>query len=211
MAESNPVSRITTPITTDLASSVAVTPENGDYFGQSWAQSSPPRLMGDSVRQPPSPYSPDPLSKTRIKPGSKNSFAKVTRQPAQALPQSSSMNSTLSPSESPLQRDEQELRNRRPRDDPTSREASSASNQDNVEKVRRKKTPSQKAMLSQALQKANHAVVLDNAQNFTGAIESYKDACDLLQQVMQRSSGDEEKRKLDAIVGYQCRIKERGS
>ena len=72
--------------------------------------------------------------------------------------------------------------------------------QELVPRPRRKKTPSQKAMLSQALQKANQAVVLDNAQNFAGAVQAYDDACELLQQVMLRSSGDEERRKLDAIV-----------
>ena len=55
-------------------------------------------------------------------------------------------------------------------------------------------------MLSKALQKANHAVLLDNAQNFEGAVDAYADACALLQQVMQRSSGDEDRRKLEAVV-----------
>lgn len=65
---------------------------------------------------------------------------------------------------------------------------------------RRTRAPSQKVMLSRALQKANTAVLLDNAHNFEGAIEAYHDACQLLQQVMQRSSGDDERRKLEAIV-----------
>lgn len=69
-------------------------------------------------------------------------------------------------------------------------------------KERSSKPPSQKAMLSKALQKANTAVLLDNAQNFEGAIEAYSEACALLQQVMSRSSGDEDKRKLEAIVSY---------
>jgi hypothetical protein len=56
-------------------------------------------------------------------------------------------------------------------------------------------------MLSQALHKANTAVLLDNAQNFEGAIDAYSEACSLLQQVMLRSTGDEDKRKLEAIVG----------
>jgi hypothetical protein len=64
------------------------------------------------------------------------------------------------------------------------------------------KQPSQKAMLSKALQKANTAVLLDNAQNFEGAMQAYSEACALLQQVMQRSSGDDDKRKLEAIVSY---------
>ena len=55
-------------------------------------------------------------------------------------------------------------------------------------------------MLSKALQKANHAVLLDNAQNFEGAMDAYGDACALLQQVMLRSSGDDDRRKLEAIV-----------
>lgn len=64
------------------------------------------------------------------------------------------------------------------------------------------KGTSQKAMLSKALQKANTAVLLDNAQNFDGAMQAYSEACALLQQVMQRSSGDEDKRKLEAIVSF---------
>ena len=56
-----------------------------------------------------------------------------------------------------------------------------------------------KQMLSRALQKANTAVLLDNAQNFEGALEAYGDACRLLQQVMDRSSGVDDRRKLDSI------------
>jgi hypothetical protein len=66
---------------------------------------------------------------------------------------------------------------------------------------RQQRGPSQKAMLSKALQKANTAVLLDNAANFEGAIEAYQDACQLLQLVMVRSSGtDDEKSKLQEIV-----------
>ena len=66
-----------------------------------------------------------------------------------------------------------------------------------------------KAMLSKALQKANTAVLLDNAQNFEGALDAYGDACRLLQQVMDRSSAADDKRKLDAIrVTYSNRIEE---
>lgn len=74
----------------------------------------------------------------------------------------------------------------------------SASTSDRHEKSR--KEPSQKAMLSKALQKANHAVLLDNAQNFEGAMKAYGDACALLQKVMLRSSGDEDRKKLEAVV-----------
>lgn len=66
-----------------------------------------------------------------------------------------------------------------------------------------------KAMLSKALQKANTAVLLDNAQNFEGALDAYSDACSLLQQVMDRSHGADDKRKLEAIrVTYTNRIEE---
>lgn len=67
-------------------------------------------------------------------------------------------------------------------------------------KSRGTKPISQKAMLSRALQKANTAVQLDNAQNFEGARHAYAEACDLLQHVLQRTSADEDKRKLEAIV-----------
>lgn len=55
-------------------------------------------------------------------------------------------------------------------------------------------------MLSKALAKAKHAVLLDNAQNFEGAMGAYGDACALLQQVMNRSSGEDERMKLETVV-----------
>lgn len=82
----------------------------------------------------------------------------------------------------------------------TEGESSASSARSNRPREHRRKTPSQKAMLSKALQKANHAVLLDNAQNLEGAIDAYADACALLQQVMQRSSGEEDRRKLEAVV-----------
>jgi hypothetical protein len=57
-------------------------------------------------------------------------------------------------------------------------------------------------MLSKALQKANTAVQLDNAQNFEGARISYLEACELLQQVLQKTSSEEDRRKLEAIVCF---------
>lgn len=80
---------------------------------------------------------------------------------------------------------------------------SSGTNSSDKSKDQTSKQPSQKAMLSKALQKANTAVLLDNAQNFEGAIQAYSEACNLLQQVMARSSGDEDKRKLEAIVCFE--------
>lgn len=69
-----------------------------------------------------------------------------------------------------------------------------------AERSKTAKPPSQKAMLSRALQKANTAVQLDNAQNLEGARLAYSEACDLLEQVLRRTSADEDKRKLEAIV-----------
>jgi len=76
-------------------------------------------------------------------------------------------------------------------------------------RTREKTEKDKKAMLSKALQKANTAVLLDNAQNYEGALEAYGDACELLGQVMNRTSGDDDKRKLDAIrVTYSNRMEE---
>ncbi|KAK1579502.1 MIT domain-containing protein [Colletotrichum navitas] len=77
------------------------------------------------------------------------------------------------------------------------------------ERERGNRPPSQKAMLSRALQKANTAVQLDNAQNFEGARHAYAEACDLLHQVLARTSTDEDRRKLEAIRRtYTSRIEE---
>lgn len=62
------------------------------------------------------------------------------------------------------------------------------------------RTHSQKTMLASALQKANTAVTLDNAENYEGAMEAYSDACVLLSQVMQRAGGEDDKKKLQTIV-----------
>ena len=72
-----------------------------------------------------------------------------------------------------------------------------------TDRQNRQRGPSQKSMLSRALQKANTAVLLDNAANFEGAIEAYVDACQLLQQAMLRSSGgNDERLKLQEIVRF---------
>lgn len=66
---------------------------------------------------------------------------------------------------------------------------------------RRHRGHSQKAMLSKALQKANTAVLLDNAANFEGAMDAYTEACHLLHSVMLRTHGGSgEKLKLQEIV-----------
>ncbi|KAK3381221.1 hypothetical protein B0H63DRAFT_197759 [Podospora didyma] len=71
------------------------------------------------------------------------------------------------------------------------------------------KPPSQKAMLSKALQKANTAVQLDNAQNIEGARRAYSEACAFLQQVLARTSAEDDRKKLEAIhQTYTSRITE---
>ncbi|KAK4960673.1 hypothetical protein LTR66_012949 [Elasticomyces elasticus] len=81
----------------------------------------------------------------------------------------------------------------------------------NSEKSRERshRSPTQKNMLSQALAKANTAVILDNAGNIQGAIEAYVEACDILQEVMKRSDDAEDRKKLSAIrETYSIRIAE---
>jgi hypothetical protein len=57
-----------------------------------------------------------------------------------------------------------------------------------------------KELLSKALQKAHTAVVLDNALNPESAVLAYEDAVELLQEVLVRSTADQERRKLEEIV-----------
>ena len=82
----------------------------------------------------------------------------------------------------------------------TEGESSASDNRARADRVQKRKAPSQKAMLSKALQKAHHAVTLDQHSNFEGAMYAYQDACALLQKVMIRSSGIEDREKLDAVV-----------
>ncbi|RJE21151.1 hypothetical protein PHISCL_06526 [Aspergillus sclerotialis] len=81
---------------------------------------------------------------------------------------------------------------------------------DENSRERRHRGHSQKAMLSKALQKANTAVLLDNAANFEGAMDAYNEACQLLQLVMFRSNGGSgEKLRLQEIRDtYMVRINE---
>lgn len=84
---------------------------------------------------------------------------------------------------------------------PSTEENSSPFAETEAYKGKHQRDQSQKTMLSKALQKANTAVLLDNAANFEGAMDAYNDACYLLQLVMLRSNGGEdEKLKLQEIV-----------
>ncbi len=105
---------------------------------------------------------------------------------------------SLPPEQSSRQMPQDQPRDGRPARGHGRRRSSKGSN--DADKGKTAKPPSQKAMLSRALQKANTAVQLDNAQNLEGARIAYSEACDLLQQVLRRTSGDDDKRKLEAIV-----------
>ena len=83
-------------------------------------------------------------------------------------------------------------------------ESSASDNRARTERSHKRKAPSQKAMLSKALQKAHHAVTLDQHSNYEGAMHAYQEACALLQKVMIRSSGVEDRLKLDAVVSKEC-------
>ncbi|KAF4592198.1 GTP-binding protein [Ophiocordyceps camponoti-floridani] len=64
-----------------------------------------------------------------------------------------------------------------------------------------------KSMLSNALKRANVAVELDRAGNFGAARYAYLEACDYLHQVLEKTTGDEDKRKLEGIyLTYESRI-----
>jgi hypothetical protein len=83
---------------------------------------------------------------------------------------------------------------------PPPRVQPSSSRPSHVRARSRNKSQSQKAMLGFALEKAHTAVTLDNAGNLEGAMEAYRDACALLSQVLNRTGGDNERSKLQAIV-----------
>lgn len=88
-------------------------------------------------------------------------------------------------------------------------EMPAANNSAEPKRTRGHRSPTQKTMLSRALAKANTAVLLDNSQKLDGAIEAYAEACDLLQQVMMRSSDMDDRKKLSAIrKTYSNRIAE---
>ena len=65
---------------------------------------------------------------------------------------------------------------------------------------RSRREKEKKIMLSKALQRANEAVHLDNEQKYSQAVTAYGEACDLLDSVMSRTSSEDDKGKLTAIV-----------
>ncbi|KAL8769320.1 MAG: hypothetical protein Q9209_004702 [Squamulea sp. 1 TL-2023] len=210
-ADSPSTAATTTPATADLLSPVTYKPEN-DYFSSRWISRSPasqhrpdPPSYGASPNRLPSatascykakapPLALEHKSKTTsteraVSKYSKRGSVQVKEQGGERQPSRSGDRGRTIPSAG------------------LAESVESTSTSDRHEKSR--KEPTQKAMLSKALQKANHAVLLDNAQNFEGAMEAYGDACALLQKVMLRSSGDEDRKKLEAVrTTYSNRINE---
>ena len=181
-----------TPTTADLLPTATYMPGNGDYFGEAWSGLSPVRAQKAPERSPGAPYLSSPAT-DRIQPGAGNSYAESPPK---------RFNTPTSRSAAKARDDNSSPRRRQSRSvDQTNGETEYSTSQ-----ARRRKPLSQKAMLAKALEKANHAVVLDNAQNFEGAMAAYTDACELLQQVMMRSSGNDDKKKLDTIVRSLVRL-----
>ena len=181
-----------TPATADLLSPPLNKSKDQDYFGSQWTGASSAKSASRSKATTPgasSRASPAPLQS----PNSAN--VKVPE-------------SVYSPRVTTFPRQEQRRSSghRRRRTSSvkssgtTEGESSASDHRDIARKTRRRRAPSQKALLSKALAKANHAVVLDGKQNVEGAILAYGDACNLLRQVMVRSSGEDDRRKLEAVV-----------
>lgn len=196
-----------TPATADLLPPDNFGSKDPDYFGDNWKARSPSKAKTTAQRTATFSPSAKPTSPKRVQ-FENNS----PRRPSG----SGSEIAVSAFSERGRYRADHQRRRRtshnghsRNRNDPsrgsggTEGESSASSVRSGRARDHRRKTPSQKAMLSKALQKANHAVLLDNAQNFEGAVEAYSGACTLLQQVMARSSGDDDRRKLEAVVSVE--------
>ncbi|KAL8669064.1 MAG: hypothetical protein Q9168_006334, partial [Polycauliona sp. 1 TL-2023] len=203
-----------TPATADLLSPLTYHPEP-DYFGNRWKARSPSsQKRQDSQNQRKSPYrSPGPVTSPPSNISPPTIESKTTANQTEGAVSKFSKRASVQ-----VKDPNRETHTSRTGDrggtisgggqaESEESASASASTSEKHEKIR--KEPSQKAMLSKALQKANHAVLLDNAQNFEGAMKAYGDACALLQKVMLRSSGDEDRRKLEAVrTTYSNRINE---
>lgn len=196
-AETPSTGPITTPATADLLARSA-----GDYFGDKWTHRSPTKQRDDEERTQALGLSTSSPARNRQAEGSRSFYAYA--EPATSSPRSRHKIRNVQygiPSQSSQSshfRHREHVHEGGGGAEGTESSTSSIRSQD--DKHRRRKAPSQKTMLSKALQKANHAVQLDHAQNYEGAVAAYNDACDLLQQVMVRSSGEDDRKKLEAIV-----------
>ena len=183
---------VSTPATADLLSPSLTQGNDQDYFGNQWAGGSSSR---SSSKHKGANHRASSKTSSVIPQSPGNSYTKV--------PESvySPRAATFSKHEHRRHSGQRRHRTSSVKSSGTTEGESSASDhRDIARKTRRRRAPSQKALLSKALAKANHAVVLDGKQNVEGAILAYGDACNLLRQVMVRSSGEDDRRKLEAVV-----------
>ena len=204
-ADSSSTVAAVTPATTNLLTPSTYPSGGVDYFGEKWKGRSPPKRRV-SVQRPTAARSPI----GQLSPSNRDIWTRSSEslRPTTLTDTAVSSKAVQIPSPTAHRIRDQASRTHHSHNrgeagkgsGGTGDESSGSSARSDQDRGRRRKPPSQKAMLSKALQKANHAVLLDNAQNFEGAMDAYGDACALLQQVMRRSSGDDDRRKLEAIV-----------
>ena len=199
-----------TPATAALLSSSNAIGSDQDYFGKTWNTREMPSHGSRLSRSPAgmAASSTDQSPRRGLTSSYNSSAARSTRRTSalQRDPNSSELpgNENRNNSRERRQSRKRHSRNRAEESTKSSTgtegESSASSSRRSHRRDSRRGTPSQKAMLSKALAKAKHAVLLDNAQNFEGAMSAYGDACALLQQVMNRSSGEDDRKKLEAVV-----------
>ena len=184
---------------TGYLSSSSAASDNNDYFGESWTSQSSTN---------PAQIAPPKDSSVHYS---------TTRSPGTMIdrPRDAFASKSLSPEErtssSRIRKPGHNRQRGRQAKDSTDTTTGSSVSSIRSDRSRGKshRSPTQKTMLARALTKANTAVLLDNAQNFEGAVDAYVEACDLLQQVMARSGDLEDRKKLSTIrATYSNRIKE---
>jgi len=188
-----------TPATADILS--PTTYKQPDYFGDKWQSRSPSKLTRGAPSHSPRANVPSPIVIDQsTSPGTPPPESKYSPRTAARLRHTDRRRSS-------------QTTHHRNRDDPnkgskgsgtTEGESSASDSRARAERPQKRKAPSQKAMLSKALQKAHHAVTLDQHSNYEGAMHAYQEACALLQKVMTRSSGVEDRLKLDAVVSREA-------
>ena len=180
-------------VTAEVPSASTYIPNELDYFGNHWECKSPSKLTTGMKRSPsPASFDADPPSPTNI---GHSGTPEYLYSPRTATRTKSADRRRI------LQNGYRRGRGATSRGSGIAEAESSASDHiDRVERPQKRKAPSQKAMLSKALEKAHHAVTLDQHSNYEGAMHAYQEACSLLRRVMNRSSGVEDRLKLDAVV-----------
>ena len=178
-----------TPATADLLSPSTFASSEHDYFGDRW-KSRPSSSHTTGMKRPAPSASPTTIDRSGS-PGPPESLyspraaARLKHRDSRRISQNGHTRNGNDPNKS---------------SGTTEGESSASDHRARAEKVQKRKAPSQKAMLSKALQKAHHAVTLDQHSNYEGAMHAYQEACALLKKVMIRSSGVEDRLKLDAVV-----------